>query len=203
MTRAMIKLDLTIPKLDEIFKKHERDIMGVMAATMQTNRSMMFDKDGADNGKKKWADPVFRQGRPLQDSGELRKSWAPTNNGRKPGHSPNGILRIMNNEVQIGTTLYYARLMNDGTAHMSGGVMRPTNAQALMIPMPSGKKATDAAAGMKTKTVQNSLGEEQNVIFRKSVRIPGRSMDEITEQDATEFSETLANYISEVLSAGD
>lgn len=175
----MIKLELTIPKLDEIMKLHEREIMGVMAAAMQTNRAFMFDKDGADNGKPKWAPLVLRNGRPLQKTGALKNSMGPLGDGKRPVQSPDGILRFTNRDVTIGSKLLYAKMMNDGTVHMPGGVLKPVKAKALKIPLENGK-----------------------FMFRRSVKIPPRPMDQITADDETEFSETLANYISEVLSAG-
>lgn len=200
----MIDLKLSFPKLDEIFKAHEKQIMGVLAASMQTNRAMMFDKDGADNGKKKWADPVFRRGRPLQASGDLRRSMAPMNDGKTPAHTPNGILKLHGNMVQIGSNLVYARLMNDGTAHMAGGVLKPINAKALKIPLPAGVNATGDAknAANGAKDIQDEFGNKERVLFRRSVKIPARTMDEVTKEDEKEWSETLANYISEVLSNG-
>lgn len=200
----MISLKLSMPKLDEIMIAHEKQIMGLLAATMQTNRAMMFDKDGADNGKKKWKDPIFRKGRPLQDSGDLRKSMAPMNDGLRPAYSSNGIVKISGNAVRIGTNLTYARLMNDGTALLPGGVLKPVNAKALKIPLPSGVKATDDAKDARkgAKSITDDFGNKEKVLFRRSVKIPPRNMDEVTKQDEKEWADTMANYIAEVLNAG-
>lgn len=172
----MIKIELQLPDLAKKFKGMQKDIMLVLAATMQTNRSMMFDKDGADNGKAKWAPIVLRSGRPLQDTGALRKSIAPQNDGIRPGHGKDGIVRINDREVVIGTNLMKARLLNDGTAILPGGVLKPVRAQALKIPLEGGK-----------------------FMFRKSVKIPARKMDEISDDDKQEWADTLANYIAENL----
>ena len=172
----MISLSFTVPDLAMVFKKRQRDIMLVLAASMQTNRAMMFDKDGADNGKQKWAPLVLRSGRPLQKTGTLRKSMAPSNDGMRPGKGQGSKLQINGTEVQIGTTLAYAPMMNDGTAKMPGGVLKAVRAQALKIPLGGGK-----------------------FMFRKSVRIPSRRMDEITAQDSQEWADTLAAYIADVL----
>ncbi len=177
-----INLKLKFPKLEMRFKKHQREIMLVLAASMQTNRAMMFNADGADNGKKKWDPLVLRTGRPLQLTGALRKSWAPGNDGKTPGHALGSIVKIGPAEVSIGTNLAYARMMNDGTTKMPGGVLRAKNAQALKIPLPSGM-----------------LENGQKFMFRKSVRIPARPMDTLTKQDEKEFSVTMANYIAEIL----
>lgn len=214
----MISLKMTFPKLDEIFKNHEKQIMEVLAATMQTNRAMMFDKDGADNGKKKWKNPKFRKGRPLQASGDLRKSMAPMNNGKKPAYTPNGILKLSGNSVRIGTNLIYARLMNDGTVHMAGGVLVPVNAKALKIPVPPDMvkkmlKTQQSKENMKANSRKLSKAElkkkagihkdgDEHFMFRKSVKIPARPMDQITKADEKEWAETLANFIAEVLNNG-
>jgi phage gpG-like protein len=173
----MIKIDVKIPDLSRVFKTHQHDIMMALAASMQTNRGMMFDKDGADNGKEKWAPLVLRKGRPLQKTGTLRKSFAPqiTVNG-KPAQGKDTVLRFEGTKVVIGTKLLYAGMMNDGTTKMKDGVLRPVMAQALKIPLESGK-----------------------FMFRRSVKIPARRMDEITSEDKAEFNETVANYIADLL----
>lgn len=175
----MIKIEFSLEDLAAKFKKMQNDIQMVLAATMQTNRAMMFDKDGADNDKPQWAplNTHFRSGRPLQNRGDLRKSLAPQNDGVKPGHGPDGIVQFEGQRVTIGTKLLKARMMNDGTVNMPGGVLRPVHVKALKIPLPGG-----------------------NFMFLKSVKIPARPMDMITEADKREFSETLANYIGEKLS---
>jgi phage gpG-like protein len=188
----MIYMKCVLPELAKRFKQHHKDIMLVLAATMQTNRAMMFDKDGADNGKKKWAPLKFRKGRPLQDSGTLRKSMAPQNDGIRPGQGSDGIMKIAGNEVTIGTSIAYAGMMNDGTAKMPGGVLRPVNAQALKIPMPTGKRATKSAKGV--------IKAEGKFMFRKSVKIPARPMNEVTEKDKKEWAETLTAFIAEFMS---
>lgn len=172
----MIKLDLKLPNLAQKFKEHQRDMMMVLAASMQTNRAMMFDKSGADNGKEKWAPLVLRRGKPLQLTGTLRKSMGPSNDGINPGKGPSSKLNISGTTVTIGTELSYAPMMNDGTTKMPGGVLKPTQAKALKIPLGGGK-----------------------FMFRKSVKIPARPMNEVTEQDRQEWADTLANFIAEVL----
>lgn len=174
----MIKIDLTIPNLAEKLREHERDILLVLAAAMQTNRAMMFDQEGAHNGKRRWADLKWRTGAILQKRGTLRKSFGPQNDGIRPGQGPESVLRTSGDTVTIGTKLLYARLMNDGTTKMPGGVLRPVRAKALKIPAPGGKKG---------------------FLFRKSVRIPARPMDEISELDKREWADTLEAYIAEVL----
>ncbi len=175
----MIKLELKMPDFAKRFKDQQREIMLVLAASMQTNRAMMFDRDGADNGKPEWAPLKIRKGRPLQDTGTLRKSFAPQNDGKTPVIGPDGIVRIEGTKVTVGTKLAYAPMMNDGTTKMPGGVLRPVKAKALKIPLGGGK-----------------------FMFRKSVKIPARKMDQITDLDRKEWADTLANFIAEGISHG-
>lgn len=182
----MIKIELNFDDLAAKFKSMQDELGLLLAATMQTNRSMMFDKDGADNGKPAWEPLKFREGRPLQDKGVLRKSLAPvtTENGTRPGNSSDGILRIAGTHVTIGTKLMYAGMMNDGTTKMPGGIMKPTKAQALRFP--AGKLA-------------GAKGVKDGFMFRKSVKIPARKMDTVTEADKQEWADTMANFIASTL----
>lgn len=176
----MIKLDLRVPNLARAFKQHHREMLNVLAASMQTNRAMMFDKDGADNGKDQWApiNPMFRAGRPLQKTGTLRKSFAPQNDGLRPGRGKDTVLKMNGVTVTVGTSLAYAATMNDGTTKMPGGVIKPTRAQALKIPLADG-----------------------GFMFRRSVKIPARPMNTITELDKQEWAATLSNFIADVLNS--
>jgi len=184
----MIDINLKFPDLHARLKKYEKDIYLVLAAAMQTNRAMMFDKEGADNGKDKWAPLKWRSGRILQKTGTLRKSFAPMNDGVKPGKNNGTIVRINAPSVIIGTNLAYAATMNDGTTKMPGGVITPVSAKALKIPLPEGGKGV------------TKREKKQGFMFRKSVKIPARPMDTISKEDEQEFAETLMNYISEILS---
>lgn len=190
----MINIDYTYPDWDEKIKKYKDEINLFIAAQVQTNRGMMFDAEGADNGKPRWAPLKFRNGMILQKRGNLRRSWAPDNPTGRAG--PDGIVRFKEDVIVVGTSLAYARLMNDGTEKMPGGVLRPKSAKALMIPLPDGKALMDTAKGLK-KQAKKVNG--QNVIFRKSVKIPARPMDNWSQQDEDEISAALKNKIVEVL----
>ncbi len=51
-------------------------------------------------------------------------------------------MRFSGDTITIGTKLAYARMMNDGTAKMPGGVLRAKDGKCLRIPLPSGANAT-------------------------------------------------------------
>lgn len=185
----MINIDYTYPDWHEKILRSKTEINLFIAAQIQTNRGMMFDAEGADNGKKKWAPLKFRNGMILSRTGTLRKSWAPDHPNGRAG--PDGIVKFKDDIVLVGTKVAYARMMNDGTTKMPGGVLRAKNAKALIIPINNGVVA---------KGVTKIGG--QNVIFRKSVRIPARPMDDWTQEDEAEISAALTNKIIEVLNRG-
>lgn len=166
----MLDVKFKFPKLDGVLKKNHERIEMALAATMQTNRSLLFDAEGNANGHKKWKPLVFREGKPLLKTGTLRKSIAPRNDGLRPGHSDGSVVRFNNGVVTIGTSLAYAKIQNEG------GIIRAQNKKALKIPTGDG-----------------------NYIFRKKVEIPARDFTSITPADEQEFGETLLNVMIQIL----
>ena len=182
------------PDLKARVGKAEPEIRLFMAATIQTNRGLLFDSEGKHNGRPGWAPLKFRVGQILSDRGVLRKSMAPFNADGKPG--PDGIVVIQPDSITIGTTLLYARLMNDGTTKMPGGKLVAKNAKALKIPLPNGKNATPTAKALR----KGASGEgKQKFIFRKSVKIPARPFDDWNAQDQEELDEALINKLAEII----
>lgn len=185
-----IKFDM--PKLAPILRRNRQRLLLAFAAAIQTNRGLMFDKEGAHNGHKKWAPLKFRNGQILTDRGTLRKSIAPSNPKGQPG--PDGIVQFSGESIKVGTKVFYAAMMNWGTTKLPGGVLRPKNAQALRIPLPKGRGATEGAKGLR-----KSSGD---YIFRKSVRIPERRFDAWNEEDQQEVDATVANLCALLLNGG-
>lgn len=144
----MISFRLKTISLAAKLIKNRDNVKRIMAATMQTNRGLLFARGGAHNGHAPWKPLVFRAGQPLKDKGALSKSIAPAHGPNEPGRSPNGIVRLSGNVVTVGTNLHYATMMNWGTTKLPGGVLRPVNGKALRIPLPAGKKASDVAKGL-------------------------------------------------------
>jgi phage gpG-like protein len=142
-----------------------------LAATLQTNRGLLFTSSGTYNGHPGWASLKYRQGQPLLNRGSLSQSIAPSNNGIAPGHGPSSILRMGGGIVTIGSGLAYAAMMNWGTTGLPGGVLRPKNKKALAF----------------------RIG--RNFVVCKSVKIPARRFDTFTKADETELQETLVNTI--------
>src|SRR5277367_6510564 len=85
-----------------------------MAAQIQTNRGMVFNAEGAYNGRSKWAKLKCRQGMILSQTGALRKSLSPPTKDGKAG--PNGLVKISGSvkdmSISVGSKLAYANMMN-------------------------------------------------------------------------------------------
>ncbi len=193
-----VALNLKFPDLYKKLKANQDEIYRFVAAEMQFNRGMLFDQEGAYNGHPKWAPLKFRRGQILSDRGVLRKSIGPMDaNGSAPA---NGTVSIRGDVVTIGTTLFYAAMMNWGTTGLPGGVLRAKNGGALMIPIPGGKSGTMATKTMKKTKVQGPGKGKMNVIFRNSVKIPARHFDEWNDQDQADLEAALVNKISDILS---
>lgn len=172
-----VDFDLKFPDWSEKLRRRINDLQDVILATMQTNRGMLFDREGSHNGHEKWAPLKLRDGQILSDRGTLRKSIAPRNDGQTPRVSPGGIVKFQGDMAVIGTTLKYAAMMNWGTTGLPGGVLRPVKAKALKFPGKNGKGS----------------------IFAKSVKIPPRRFDEWNEQDQEELDATITNKLEEIL----
>lgn len=176
-----VQIEWNFPNLSDRLRRNLHQVYLGLAAAMQENRAQLFYSEGRHNGRRGWAPLKFRDGMILQKRGTLRKSIAPSNSKGTPG--PNGIVRFQNDRIQIGTNLFYARMMNNGTTKLPGGVLKPVRAQALKIPVPKGK----------------IKGADKGYIFRKSVKIPARPFDDWNSQDQEEMTDTLSNLIARVL----
>lgn len=202
----MLTIRFKFPEWKGELEKAEQEINLFTAAQIQTNRGLLFESEGRLNGRPGWAPLKFRNGKPLLDRGTLRRSLGPMNANGSAG--PNGVVKFESSAIVIGTTLIYARLMNDGTTKMPDGKMVPVKANALMVPLPSGKNATQAAktASKSAKTVSQTVadGTKRNTkaLFLKSVKIPARPFDDWNQMDQDELNDALMNKIVEVLRRG-
>jgi phage gpG-like protein len=205
----VITARFTFPDLASALRHAERRISEEMIVAMQTNRGLLFDNQGAYNGHPAWDPLMLRSGQILANRGVLKKSIAPGTGSGQPG--PGGIATMADGVVTIGTAVASAALMNYGTTQMPDGVMRPVKAKALMIPIPGGAKATEAAKTLrrgrdengerteKAKKIKTKDGRTQHVIFRKWVRIPARPFNTITSADRAEFAAALQAVMDEVM----
>lgn len=171
MSDNLLDIKFKFPKWKQTIENNRDRIMLFLAAQMQTNRAMLFDQEGAYNGRKKWAPLKFRKGQILSKTGTLRKSIGPVAD-KTPKYNTGSIVTIGNDEVTIGTNLAYAKVQNEGAKIVA------IKAQALKIPTGDGK-----------------------FIFRKSAVVPARVFNDLNEEDKTEFSIALKNFITELLNA--
>jgi len=118
---ALSLKDIKPKELAKQFQMRMPAIMRAMAATVQTNRAMLFDKEGAHNGHKKWAPISHRQGRILQDTGRLRRTIVPSARGTGIAGA-NGVVMVDARIVKLETHVDYAGAHEYGTKHM---VARP------------------------------------------------------------------------------
>lgn len=203
MSNPLLEIEFKFPDWKGQIKKHVKQLNLFSAAQIQTNRGMIFDSEGHHNGRPGWQELAFRNGQVLSRYGTLRKSIAPFNATGRPGDG--GFVRFQGETIKVGTTLLYARMMNDGTTKMPGGVLRPVRAKALMIPIPKGEWRSEAGeevfeeSGRKIKKKKDGKTQRLDVIFRKSVQIPARPFDDWNEDDQAEFDSALLNEIVRVL----
>lgn len=96
-----------------------------------------FEKAQDPYGKP-WSYPIFRDGRPLQDSGGLKASWK---------------RRFTTRRFSVSSTKVYARWLQEGTG-LYGPLRRPIRpryAKALRIPTPSGVIYRSSVRGMRPR----------------------------------------------------
>ena len=176
---SLVDIKFNFPILSpEEFKAKEHIIYDAIAATMQTQRAMIFDKEGAYNGRQKWAPLKFRTGQILSDKGTLRKSIGPTTNGMTPVKSKGSIVRFEAETVTIGTDIAYAMI------HDQGGVITPINGKFLVFKVPKGKRGS-------------------RFIFAKKVTIPARTFSDITGPDTDEIQETMAGLVAGIFNGAN
>lgn len=221
----MIKVKIEGKPLSEILRENKKKLYKFIIANVHENRAELFDRSGEMPGHEKWAPlwPMGRRagGKPLLDRGTLRKSMS--------GIGPGGYSRVTGSEIEIGTRLKYAALMNWGTTKMPDGKLYPKRAQALKIPVSKEveaplkvtKKSTEKrllALQQELKTAKNRqkrrLSQQiQNLklqlqnrtyktgkfIFRKWVRIPARRFDIWTTEDNQELMEALRIETARIL----
>lgn len=201
----MISIILEFPDLAAKLTKAREAIQREMIVAVQTNRGMLFDNEGAYNGHEPWDTLSLRTGQILAQRGILKKSLAPMSANGQAG--PGGYVNMDGQGViRLGTNVAYAAMMNWGTTNMPGGVLRPTHAKALRIPLPKGKAASDKAEDIKVgqrrakiKKGQKLGRKDEYVIFAKWVKIPARRFDTLTAEDEREFAEATTAAIAEAL----
>lgn len=173
---GLVGIEWKFPKWERKMKESLDEINLVIAASMQTNRGLLFDAEGNYNGHQAWPPLRLRDGMILSNRGTLRKSLAPPGAKGTPG--PSGIVRFDADTITIGTTLAYARLMNWGSVGLPGGVVRAKTAKALKIPLPQGTKATEGASQLQEAANRADAAKRISVLQdqMQKTRSDGRRM---------------------------
>jgi phage gpG-like protein len=112
---ALCSINLEFPRIRKKQEKIKSKLPGLIAATLQTQRAMIFDKEGAYHGREKWAPLKYRVGQILKDTGTLSKSIAPQNDGINPARNQGTIVKLSLGIVTIGTNIAYAAVHDDGS----------------------------------------------------------------------------------------
>lgn len=198
-----LEVDFKFPDWPNWLKHSEGELNLFQAAQIQTNRGLLFDAEGGRNGNARWPTLKFRAGQILSNRGALRKSLAPFNPRGQPG--PSGIVRFTENAITVGTKLMYARMMNDGTTKMPGGVLRAKKAKALRIPLPAGENATQTAkdlrangSGQVTQEMEQRYQKAQDRAIKARIRFqttgnPKAMASSIRAEEAVHSAYTAIN----------
>lgn len=179
-----VSVDIRMPDFDRKQMWMLRVVPMLIAASVQTQRGLIFQHEGQWNGRSKWAPLKFRDGQILKDTGTLSKSIAPKHSPDKPGRENGTILEAHNDIVSVGTDIAYAII------HEEGRVYHGTPEMPLAFPAPIYK--VSSKTGKKRKS-----GEYW--IFCQKIVIPARPFGDVTQMDADEIAQTLANRFTAVL----
>lgn len=178
-----VQVDIQLPDFHSKSFKSILDLPLIIAATVQTQRGMIFDNEGAYNGHEKWEPLKFRKGQILKDRGTLSKSIAPKNDGKKPGQANGTILQATGDMVTVGTDIAYA------ITHELGATILPKKPGGLLhfkVPV-----YTTTKTGKTKKSTQ--------WIHAHKVVIPARPFGQMNQQDADELAETIKNYYASLI----
>lgn len=161
----LVDMKWDFPDFYDLLEKNKKRVYMAMAAAMQTNRAMLFDHEGQYNNRERWAPLKWRQGMILSDRGVLRRSIGPKTNGKEPKRETGSIVDFNDQFITIGTKIAYARMMNDGTTKMPGGVLKSPDGKALKLPHPAHSEMKEL------KRKQKQLPEGDDEILEVTERI--------------------------------
>lgn len=179
-----VYVEVAIPDFSAKALKAVQQLPLLIAATVQTQRGMIFNREGAYNGRNKWEPLKFRKGQILKDRGTLSKSIAPAHSPTKPGKAEGSIVEMRPDVVSVGTDIAYA------IVHEEGRTIKPKTPGGLLhFQVPTYVK-TKAGKWKQTGT---------RWIHAHQVTIPARPFGDATQQDADELAETLSNYYTSLL----
>lgn len=210
-----IAVSSKIPKWAQKFRSLLPQINLFLAATMQTNRGMLFIHQGSYNGHEAWKPPKLRDGMPLRDRGTLMKSIGPVTRAKTgrlvPVHNEGTLVKMGLDYVTIGTTLKKAKILNNG------GTIIPKRKKLLWIPLSTnknkasqevtkaiGKAKHNYRAGNKSKVILHGapvvrLANGKFFMLAKKVVIPPRPFDKLNKADRDEIASALKEEVARCL----
>lgn len=193
---SLVTCSIRFPNLLARLVKNEDRIYKVMTASLQTNRAMMFDQEGAYNGHPKWAALKYRNGQILSKTGVLRKSIAPANaSGNTP---PNGYIarlgNLANPEVRMGTVVKYAAVHNFGA-----NIKVPAHQRTITYKVGKRKSKVISAVKGRSKANEGKIVTRQVWVKPYEINIPKRNFTDVNDQDTIEVGLALQNLILGIL----
>ena len=115
MSTNEVDISFDFPDLAAAGARIRAGLPGLIAATLQRQRAMIFDNEGAYHGRPRWEPLKHRKGQILFDTGKLSQSIGPSNRSTaKPGGKVGTIVILSDGIVTIGTDLPYAAIHNYG-----------------------------------------------------------------------------------------
>lgn len=190
----IVEIDFNLPDFGAAAKEIRRSLPGLIAATLQLQRSMIFQTHGSYHGRRPWEPLKHRAGEPLRDRGTLSQSIGPMNDGLHPAKRKGSIVRLSNDIVTIGTDLAYARVQNDGaTIKPKGGTY---SSYTVRTAKSSRTRLVKIDRPRKRRMLRFWIALEGRYVFAKQVTIPARPFADITSDDVRNLQETVANYVS-------
>jgi phage gpG-like protein len=175
---ALWEIELDFPQFKNVAVQIQSELPGLIAATLQTQRAMIFDSEGSYNGRPGWEPLKHRKGQILSDSGDLRKSMGPMNDGTAPGHAAGSIVQLAMGLVTIGTNIRYAEIHDQGAT----------------IPGHASKTFHSLKTGRFIKHSRKRGIWKQH--YTDAYDIPARPFGNFTSEDISELNETVTNYLT-------
>ena len=180
-----VEVSVNLPDFDAASLTSLKDLPALIAATVQTQRRMIFENEGQYNGRPRWEPLKFRQGQILKDTGTLSKSIGPKNDGKRPAKANGSIVEMQPDMVTVGTDIAYA------IVHEEGRIIRPKN--------PGGLLHFQVPEYVRSNKTGKLRQKGTRWIHAHQVTIPARPFGNITQQDADELAETISNYYESIL----
>lgn len=195
------EINIKMPDWQKMERRVRSDLSPMIAATLQTNRGLLFKSGGAHNGHAGWKPLKHRDGVPLSDRGTLAQSIGPDNDGEHPKVRSGGIVKLEAGVVTIGSNLAYAVVQNRGAIIVpKGGVY---SGYGKRTKRSRKEKWVELAEPRKRKMLRFWSQKLGRYVFRTQVTVPARPFDRLNNQDVEEIESTVAGWLTGVLNGAN